>query len=183
MLRKATLEKILYKIFINIQVFAIVSAEERGYNYKKQNGSMFERKIFLGRESAMRDFLERLRWKLQVFMRGRNGMDEMNRMLTYAVLCVYILAVLTRIWLLDVIALAGMIYIFYRMLSTKLYVRREENRRFMTKLETTRIKMGQRKDYKIFKCKGCGRNIRVPRGKGKIEVTCPMCGNKTIHRT
>ena len=131
----------------------------------------------------MRDFLYRLRWKIQKFMRGRNGVDELNRVLIYTVLAVYILSMIFRSSILYYIALAGMIYSFYRTFSKNLYVRREENRKFVTWMETTRIKMEQRKDYKIFKCKGCGRNIRVPRGKGKIEVTCPMCGNKTIHRT
>ncbi len=131
----------------------------------------------------MKDFLYRLRWKIQRFMQGRNGVDELNRFLLYLVLALYVLSVILRLGILYYISFVGLIYSLYRALSKKLYVRREENRKFVTWLETTRIKMDQRKDYKIFKCKGCGRNIRVPRGKGKIEVTCPMCGRKTIHRT
>ena len=131
----------------------------------------------------MKNFLDKLRWKIQAFMRGRNGADELNRVIIYAVLIVYIISMFTQSTILYTISFTGMIYAFYRMFSKNLYERREENRKFVTWLETTRIKMEQRKDYKIFKCKGCGRNIRVPRGKGKIEVTCPMCGNKTIHRT
>lgn len=131
----------------------------------------------------MKEFLYRLRWKIQRFMQGRNGVDELNRFLLYLVLALYVLSVILRSGILYYISFVGLIYSLYRALSKKLYVRREENRKFVTWLETTRIKMEQRKDYKIFKCKGCGRNIRVPRGKGKIEVTCPMCGRKTIHRT
>lgn len=131
----------------------------------------------------MKEFLYRLRWKIQKFMQGRNGVDELNRILLYAVLVLYVLSIILQSLILDYLAFAGVLYLLYRTLSRNLYVRREENRKFITWLETTRIKMEQRKDYKIFKCKGCGRNIRVPRGKGKIEVTCPMCGKKTIHRT
>lgn len=131
----------------------------------------------------MRNFFERLKWKLQAFMRGRNGVDELNRVLTYAMLVVYVISLFVGSTILYYISFIGLIYITYRMLSKNLYERREENRKFMTWMETTRIRFEQRKDYKIFKCKGCGRNIRVPRGKGKIEVTCPMCGRKTIHRT
>ncbi len=131
----------------------------------------------------MKEFLYRLRWKIQKFMQGRNGVDELNRILLYAVLVLYVLSIILQSLILDYLAFAGVLYLLYRTLSRNLYVRREENRKFVTWLETTRIKMEQRKDYKIFKCKGCGRNIRVPRGKGKIEVTCPMCGKKTIHRT
>ena len=131
----------------------------------------------------MRNFFDRLRWKLQAFMRGRNGVDELNRVLTYIVLIVYVISLFTQSTILYYISFIGLIYLTYRMLSKNLYERREENRKFITWMETTRIRFEQRKDYKIFKCKGCGRNIRVPRGKGKIEVTCPMCGSKTVHRT
>ena len=116
-------------------------------------------------------------------MRGRNGADELGRVTIYGSFILYIISLLSNSQILYFISLAGIIYSTYRLLSKDLYARREENRKFTTWWETTRIKMSQRKDYKIFKCKGCGRNIRVPRGKGKIEVTCPMCGNKTIHRT
>lgn len=131
----------------------------------------------------MKNFLDRLRWNIQKFMVGRNGMDELNRVLSYVVLVLYVISVLAKSTLLYYVAFVVLVYITYRMISKNLYERREENRKFVTWLETTRIKTEQRKDYKIFRCKGCGRNIRVPRGKGKIEVTCPMCGNKTIHRT
>lgn len=131
----------------------------------------------------MGDFFNKLRWKLQMFMRGRNGADQLGRVTIYGSFILYIISLLFSSQILYIISFAGIIYSTFRMLSKDLYARREENRKFLTWWETTRIKMAQRKDYKIFKCKGCGRNIRVPRGKGKIEVTCPMCGNKTIHRT
>lgn len=131
----------------------------------------------------MREFFDRLRWKFQMFMQGRNGVDELGRVLTYVLLALYIISLFIKSTLLYYISFVGFIYLIYRMLSKNLYARREENRKFVTYMQTTKIKFEQRKDYKIFKCKGCGRNIRVPRGKGKIEVTCPMCGRKTIHRT
>ena len=39
-----------------------------------------------------------------------------------------------------------------------------------------RVKMEQRRQYKIFRCPSCGIKLRVPRGKGKIKVTCRQCG-------
>ncbi len=131
----------------------------------------------------MRDFWNKFMWRFRTFMSGRNGQDELGRTLTYASLAIYVLSIIIDSQILYYAAFIGIVYTLYRMFSKNLYMRREENRKFVTWLETSRIKMEQRKDYKIFKCKGCGRNIRVPRGKGKIEVTCPMCGKKTIHRT
>lgn len=131
----------------------------------------------------MNNFWEQLKWKVYRFMQGRNGRDELARAVIYASLILYLIGAFLD-W--DALCLVGyllFIYYLFRVLSKNLYARREENRRFVTALETYRIRFEQRKDYKIFKCKGCGRNIRVPRGKGKIEVTCPMCGKKTIHRT
>ncbi len=29
--------------------------------------------------------------------------------------------------------------------------------------------------YKVFRCKKCGQKLRVPRGKGKLRVTCKNC--------
>jgi len=131
----------------------------------------------------MNNFWEQLKWKLYRFMQGRNGRDEFAKVVFYVSLILYLVGAFLRIDLLCLVAYLLLAYYFFRVLSKNLYARREENRKFVTYMETMRIKYEQRKDYKIFKCKGCGRNIRVPRGKGKIEVTCPMCGKKTIHRT
>ena len=32
--------------------------------------------------------------------------------------------------------------------------------------------------YRYMKCPNCGKELRVPRGKGKIRVTCKQCGEK-----
>ncbi len=131
----------------------------------------------------MNNFLEQLKWKIYRFMQGRNGRDDLAKAVFYAFVTAYVAGILFRAEIFCFLSYLLFAYYIYRVLSKNLYARREENRKFVTYIETTRIKMEQRKHYKIFKCKGCGRNIRIPRGKGKIEVTCPMCGKKTIHRT
>jgi DNA-directed RNA polymerase subunit RPC12/RpoP len=37
--------------------------------------------------------------------------------------------------------------------------------------------------YRIYKCPSCGQKTRVPKHKGRIEITCPKCRNKFIKRT
>ena len=31
--------------------------------------------------------------------------------------------------------------------------------------------------YRVFGCPGCSQLLRVPKGNGRIEITCPRCGN------
>ena len=122
------------------------------------------------------------RW-LYDFMRGRNGMDNLNKALFIIVIildviCIFIKkrVVYSIFWLVSILFL-------YRFLSKNLVARQRENDKFQGFTRINKMKYDMRKDYKIFRCKVCGRNIRVPRGKGKMEVTCPVCKNKTVHRT
>lgn len=37
--------------------------------------------------------------------------------------------------------------------------------------------------YRLFTCELCGQTLRVPRGKGKVRVHCPKCGNEFVETT
>ena len=57
-----------------------------------------------------------------------------------------------------------------------------ENQKFLTWQNKVKYKVNNwkrgitdRKTHHIYKCPSCGQKIRVPRGKGKIIVTCPKC--------
>ena len=127
--------------------------------------------------------MDKLKWKLQQFMIGRNGQDELGRAILIASLVVYILALLTGNSALNLLSWLGLVYTMFRCMSKSLGERRAENDKYLDMKKYWEMKFEQRKEYKIFKCKSCGRTVRVPKGKGKIEVTCPICGNKTIHKT
>jgi len=127
--------------------------------------------------------MNRIREYLYRFMRGRYGTDEFGKVTLFSSCILCILSSLTEWIILYYIGMIGMIYSLYRCFSKDINTRMIENQRFLKHMNLDKLKFEQRKEYKIFKCKSCGRNIRVPRGKGKIEVTCPACGNKTRHRT
>jgi predicted RNA-binding Zn-ribbon protein involved in translation (DUF1610 family) len=131
-------------------------------------------------EAAMWD---KIKWHLQRFMIGRNGRDEIGMLVLWisAVLC--LISAVFRTPFLDILAWLGIIYVIYRICSKDVYKRREENQKFLQEIEFIKLRISVRKTHKIYRCKGCGRKIRVPRGKGKIEITCPLCGRKMIHRT
>ena len=68
--------------------------------------------------------------------------------------------------------------VLYRMLSKSTYRRYQENRRFLQLID--RIKDRKNRYYKCPKCKQL---VRVPRGKGKISITCPRCKEKFVKKT
>ena len=123
------------------------------------------------------------------FMAGRYGGDAFGRFLAICGFCVIILSVLTRAGsgfvsgLLGFCALALVALCYGRMLSRNIGRRQEENRRYLVKKQRfldwvalRRDCFRQRKDYAFFRCPGCGRTVRVPRGKGRIRITCRHCG-------
>ena len=59
-----------------------------------------------------------------------------------------------------------------------LFNRYQENRRFLLLID--RIKD---RNNRYFNCPKCRQTVRVPRGKGKISITCPKCREKFIKKT
>ena len=131
-----------------------------------------------------------MRDKLYRFMQGRNGMDELARMQSWLVLILLLVGMFTRIGLFSFVALILMIYMYFRVFSRNTSKRYEENQKYLNfrynrTVSWNRFKkrMGQARDYRIFKCPMCKQEVRVPRGHGKIEITCPKCREKFIRRT
>lgn len=123
-------------------------------------------------------------------MRGRHGIDQFGQFLMFVSLAFLVLGGVFRIYLFRMLAFAGLIYLYYRAFSKNLSKRQEENRRYLAETERLRfrfqsikLQLSMRKTHKYFKCKSCKKKLRVPRGKGKIEVTCPHCGAKFIKRS
>lgn len=132
------------------------------------------------------------RWLQKVFA-GRYGVDELGRFLTVFAMITLILSCLFRatvagiFWLLTLLSL---VWNYFRMFSRKAEKRRAENRKYLAlryrvtgKLTGMRQRMSQKRYYRFFKCPGCGVTTRVPKGKGKIRITCPKCGENFIRKS
>ena len=116
------------------------------------------------------------------FMYGRYGNDSLNLFLIVVYLFLYLLFALTHIELFYWISLALVFVSLFRLLSRNIPARQKENSQFMRlagpviqwyRLQRT---MRRDKDHRYFKCPNCGQQLRVPRGKGRITVTCRSCG-------
>ena len=122
-----------------------------------------------------------MRNALQRFMYGRYGNDQFNLFLMVSYLVLYVLFLLIKAEILYYLSLALMIYTVYRMLSRDLVRRREENRKFLRRADPAirwfrlRRTIHRDKEHCYFKCPHCSQYLRVPRGKGKITVTCRSC--------
>ena len=131
------------------------------------------------------------------FMSGRTGMDQLNRMLFWVYLAVFlaqvILTALLKSSLLamicDVLLWALLILIFFRMFSKNLPKRRAENQKWVNWWWGVRNRQAGAKarhadkEHKYFTCKSCKAICRVPVGKGKIIITCPKCGAEIRAKT
>lgn len=125
--------------------------------------------------------------KIIRFMSGRNGTDALNRFLLIATLICYLLSSVMKSSILYVIAIALLFYAYFRMFSRNLYKRSEENRTYLNITAKMRYKwnskisqLKQLRTHHIYKCPTCKQKIRVPRGKGRIEIRCPKCQSTFI---
>lgn len=132
------------------------------------------------------DFLRRLGAKIrsavQHFMLGRYGTDKLNMAILSVGLLVSVATWFVFLPVLDfvltLISYGLMLWAIFRALSRNTYRRYLENRRYLRFLERMKDK-----EHKHFACPRCHQPVRVPRGKGKIAITCPKCKEKFIRKT
>jgi hypothetical protein len=119
---------------------------------------------------------------LRHFMSGRYGIDKLNMAILIAGLICSIITIFVNIPLVDllltIVSYICMFWAIFRSFSRQTYKRYQENRRFLMLID--RIK--DRKN-RYFECPRCRQIVRVPRGKGKIAITCPKCKEKFIKKT
>ncbi len=135
------------------------------------------------------------RQKLSQFMYGRNGIDVLGVfLLVVSVVLMTLSTLFSRISVLSelFLALEWMVLLLcvFRIFSRNTVKRQQENakyyqhhRKFLLWCRSVRDRWTQRKDYKFFRCPSCHALLRVPRGKGVLELTCRKCGNRFKRRT
>ena len=123
-----------------------------------------------------------IRNALRQFMYGRYGNDALNLFLVGAYLVLYLVYLFTGFLPLYALTLVLIFWALFRMLSRNAPRRRAENARFLKVAGPAiqwfhlRRTIHRDKQHRYFRCPSCGQQLRVPRGKGKITVTCRSCG-------
>ncbi len=120
------------------------------------------------------------------FLQGRYGTDDLNRFLLAVLIISAVLQMLSGSYFLNILTLLITILIFFRCLSKNISARSAENRKYLTLTEPLRLwfrNIRGKSDFKVYMCPECRQKLRVPKGKGKIEISCSKCGKKFIKRS
>ena len=129
-------------------------------------------------------------------MQGRYGVDDFSRFIMGVALTLIILTMVVTMFnrnvgsILDFLGSAAIVYAYFRIFSRNIQQRYAENQKYLQVTSKFRLRfnkeknlMKQIKTHHIYSCPGCGQKIRIPRGKGKIEIECPKCHTKFVKRS
>ena len=137
-------------------------------------------------------------------MYGRYGIDQLGNFMMWAAVAMMIFGAVVRSSLIYTLAFVLIVWADVRIMSKNHSKRYAENQKF---LELKNRVVGffrggtrafkdkehcyfrcpschqQKKIYRFFACPNCAQKVRVPKGKGHIEIRCPKCGTKFIKNT
>ncbi|OWZ83404.1 hypothetical protein [Natranaerobius trueperi] len=130
-----------------------------------------------------------MKW-LKNFMIGRYGLDQLSIALIVLALFFSVLAPIIQNPVLEALYIVTIVILFYRILSKDITKRSQENRKFLEFWSPIRKKFSNKKNrlknsryYRYYNCPNCKQDLRVPKGKGNIIITCPKCTTKLSKKT
>lgn len=128
--------------------------------------------------------------RMQRFMAGRYGNDQLNQFIFIVAIISMVLEIITRQSLFYTLTLVLVILAYVRVFSRNINKRYEENMKFLQKKDAILNKFrkqkyyaAQRRNFHIYTCPQCKQKIRIPKGKGKISITCPKCRTSFIKKS
>ena len=147
-----------------------------------------------------------MREKLYRFMQGRYGIDALGKFLVYFGLILALVNMLISVPVVTVITLLIWGYAYFRIFSRNFPRRSEENSSYLRVKEKISLFFGKcfpklksqgscssgcnsykgqvfDQQYRIFKCPSCKQKLRVPKGRGKIRITCRRCSTEFVKRS
>ena len=131
-----------------------------------------------------------MREKFRQFMIGRYGTDGLNQFLSFASIVMLLLSLLTRFSLFTWVGAVLLVLCYYRSLSRNISKRTDENYRYYAikdrvdnKFRGLKEQWANRRVYHYYRCPQCRQKLRVPRGRGRIQISCPRCGTQFIKKS
>ena len=128
--------------------------------------------------------------RMQRFMAGRYGNVQLNQFIFIVAIISMVLEIITRQSLFYTLTLLLLILAYVRVFSRNINKRYEENMKFLQKKDAILNKFrkqkyyaAQRRNFHIYTCPQCKQKIRIPKGKGKISITCPKCRTSFIKKS
>ena len=141
-------------------------------------------------KQKIQSMMYRLNTKMQQFMVGRYGADELGRFISVSTLVCLLVSLFTKWRILYWIGLFLIFYTYFRMFSKNVSKRYQENQKFLTlrykavaKWSIKKKHFLERKIYRFYKCPQCKQKVRVPKGRGKICITCPKCRTEFVKKS
>ncbi|MCF0121849.1 MAG: hypothetical protein HUJ74_01260 [Lachnospiraceae bacterium] len=135
--------------------------------------------------------MNKLRSKLQNFMEGRYGIDEMGSFLLFLSLGMMLVSCFSSIFILYLITVLFLVCGYFRIFSRHQTKRWKENQKFLKVKKRflgffrKKIQPFRDKEHCYFQCPNCHckKLLRVPKGKGNISIHCPQCHMDFVKRT
>ncbi len=128
--------------------------------------------------------------RFRQFMLGRYGTDSLNQTLNIGAIALFVLSLVTNLNVIYFLALVLWGYSIFRMLSRDISKRTAENYWFYDAKKSMSHSFAQkkqqfasRKQYHYYSCPQCRQKLRVPRGRGRIQISCPKCGNQFVKKS
>jgi DNA-directed RNA polymerase subunit RPC12/RpoP len=123
--------------------------------------------------------------RLRRLMQGRYGVDELSKMMVYASFVVMLVGSFAKNPYINLAGFMIIIYSYSRIFSKNQRLRSAQNLKYMQLRDSFLRKISNQiqimklsKTYRVYSCPGCKQLVRVPKGKGKVEVKCPKCGTR-----
>lgn len=116
-------------------------------------------------------------WLGRVFA-GCYGVDQLSLTILYLDVALCIVGLFARSGWITLLSYVPMFFVLFRMLSKNRYQRYQENRRFLQLKDRLKDRSNR-----YYRCPKCRQMVRVPKGKGRISITCPRCKEKFVKKT
>ena len=135
----------------------------------------------------MKNWLQKMAERFARFMYGRYGTDELTLALLVLSMVLSVISVFPWMDILSLVSTVVLVLGLCRCFSKNIEKRRSEyfaylrfKQKAVNELKFWKMRWRDRKTCHYFKCRSCKTIYRVPKGRGKIEATCPKCKRKEI---